>query len=62
MKHVTFIKPMAPYPAGGRLLVPDEVAARLEAEGAIEPNPPYWPHPPVIPAKRRRGFYLTKAN
>jgi hypothetical protein len=43
MKHVTFTKPMIPHNVGDRRLVPDAVAARLEAEGAIEPNPPDFP-------------------
>jgi hypothetical protein len=43
MKHVTFTREMRPYVPGERRVVPDEVAARLEAEGAIAPDPPDWP-------------------
>ena len=43
MKHVTFRKPMIPHNVGDRRLVPDALAARLEAEGLIEPNPPDFP-------------------
>lgn len=43
MKHVTFIKPMIPHNVGDRRLVPDAIAARLEAEGRIAPNPPDFP-------------------
>ena len=43
MKHVTFIRDMKPYQAGGMALMPDELAAKLEAEGAIMANPPAWP-------------------
>ena len=53
MKHVTFTKPMIPHNVGDRRLVPDAVAARLEAEGAIEPNPPDFP--PVERRRPRRG-------
>jgi hypothetical protein len=40
MKHVTFTRDMRPYSAGSRALLPDDVAVRLEAEGAIQANPP----------------------
>ena len=43
MKHVTFTKPMIPHHVVDRRLVPDAVAARLEAEGVIAPNPPDFP-------------------
>lgn len=45
MKHVTFTRDMRAqgFNAGERRLLPDELAAKLEAEGAIEPNPPTWP-------------------
>lgn len=47
MKHVTFTRDMRPYHAGMMRLVPAEVAAKLEEEGAIEPNPPDWPAAPA---------------
>jgi hypothetical protein len=43
MKHVTFTRDMRPHSAGDKLLVPDDVAARLAAEGVVEPNPPDFP-------------------
>lgn len=43
MKHVTFTRDMKPQRAGEMRLLPDDVAAQLEADGAIEPNPPSWP-------------------
>lgn len=62
MKHVTFVRAMPPHSVGDRRLVPDEIAARLAAEGAIQLNPPDWPADapakPAKPAHRRR--YLTK--
>ena len=39
MKHVTFTKPMIPHNVGDRRLVPDAVAARLEAEGVDRAEP-----------------------
>jgi hypothetical protein len=71
MKHVTFIKPMIPHNIGDRRLVPDAVAARLEAEGLIAPNPPDFPPSNVaglapaagqaaLPAKPRGKRYQTK--
>jgi hypothetical protein len=62
MKHVTFTKPMIPHNVGDRRLVPDPIAARLEAEGRIAPNPPDFPPakvagqaaPPVGKPKRYR--------
>jgi hypothetical protein len=62
MKHVTFTRTMLPQRAGDRRILPDDVAARLEAEGAILPDPPDWPEkppqrgePPEIPPDRERG-------
>lgn len=43
MRHVTFLRDMRPYRVGDMRLVPDEVAAELERDGAIKPNPPVWP-------------------
>jgi len=68
MRHVTFTRDMAPQHRGDRRVVPDEIAALLEAEGAIEPNPPSWPqivHRDPAPAKApaappRRPKFLTK--
>jgi hypothetical protein len=59
MKHVTFTQDMRPYRIGDMRLVPDEIAAKLEAEGAIKPNPPTWPEgaagdEPVAPRRRVR--------
>lgn len=47
MKQVTFARPQAPFGVGEKRLVPDDVAATLEKEGVIEPNPPSWPMRPV---------------
>lgn len=72
MKHVTFTRDMRPYSAGEMRLVPDDVAAQLEADDAIRPNPPSWPAPapdaetPEQPAGKPqlrlpgRQRYLTK--
>ena len=71
MKHVTFTRPMIPHNVGDRRLVPDAVAARLEAEGLIEPDPPDFPPAKVaelaaaagqapLPAKPRGKRYQTK--
>jgi hypothetical protein len=70
MKHVTFTRDMAPYRAGEMRLVPDGVAADLEASGDIKPNPPVFPpheESAAKPAQRprvvRRSLgqtYLTK--
>lgn len=43
MKHVTFTRDMRPYRPGEMRLVPDDVAAALERDGVIQPNPPAWP-------------------
>jgi hypothetical protein len=43
MKHVTFARDELPIRRGERRLLPDEMAARLAAAGAIEPDPPSWP-------------------
>jgi|GEM_PF-2063653 hypothetical protein len=63
MKHVTFTRDMRPYSAGSRALLPDDVAVRLEAEGAIQANPPAWPAggeaKPALAHKPQT--YLTKA-
>jgi hypothetical protein len=63
MKHVTFTRDKKPYQAGGMAVLPDELAARLEAEGAIERNPPAWPAggeaKPALAHKPQT--YLTKA-
>jgi hypothetical protein len=46
VKHCTFTRDMKPQRAGEMRLLPDDVAAKLEAEGAIAPNPPDWPAKP----------------
>lgn len=53
MKHVTFTRDMRPQRAGEQRLLPDDVAARLEADGVIAPNPPDWPEgpQPSVPAE-----------
>jgi hypothetical protein len=63
MKHVTFIKPMLPHNVGDRRLVPDEMAARLERDGRIEPNPPDWPATPgaQAPSPRLKRYRTKKA-
>lgn len=43
MKHVTFTRDMRPHRAGERRVLPDDIATRLEVEGAIAPDPPDWP-------------------
>jgi hypothetical protein len=50
MKHVTFTRDMRPHSAGDKLLVPDDVAARLAAEGVVEPDPPDFPARPAVSA------------
>lgn len=60
MKHVTFIHNAAGVPYGTRRLLPDDVAARLEREGAIEPSPPDWPE--RRPDAPRPKPYNTKAS
>ena len=42
MKRVTFAVAMAPYVRGENRIVPDDVAARLEAEGVLSKVEP-WP-------------------
>lgn len=59
MKLVTFGRAMAPHGVGDTRLVPDEVAKRLEAEGALSGVKP-WPTPvlparPVLKLKRPSG-------
>ena len=63
-RHVTFTKPEPGIPAGTRRLVPDDIAARLEREGRIEPNPPsFGESAAMAPEKpRRRQAYQTKAG
>lgn len=61
LKHVTFARAMPPQHAGDRRLLPADLAARLEREGAIEPNPPDWPpHAKPAPAAKPRKRYFTK--
>jgi hypothetical protein len=71
MKLVKLTRDMYPNRAGDTRLLPDNVAARLEASGEIEPNPPDWParpapverHPLSPPPSRkdeRRRHYQTK--
>lgn len=71
MKHVTFTRDMKPHRAGEQRLVPDELAASLEREGAVEPGAPDWPEsakpsapsaPPQQKPERRpdRQRYKTK--
>jgi hypothetical protein len=43
MKLVTFTREMRPHCAGDTRLVPDDVAASLLREGAVEPDPPSFP-------------------
>lgn len=45
MKLVEFTRDMRPQAAGSTRVVPDDVAARLEAEGAVRNVRP-WPEPP----------------
>jgi hypothetical protein len=63
MKLVSFNRAMVGM--GNPALVPDEVAARLESQGLIKPNPPDFPEKPAdaMPAQpaRRPQTYLTKA-
>lgn len=49
MKHVTFSRPIAPYNAGDKRVVPDGVAAKLQAEGALSASEP-WPANAAAPA------------
>lgn len=70
MKHVTFTRDMKPHRVGEQRLVPDDLAAELEHEGAIEQDPPDWPPsakpsvpsvPPQKPERRPdRQRYKTK--
>ena len=54
MRHVTFATAQAPFGAGDKRLVPDEVAEELEAAGVLEANEP-WPKPaPGAAAKPKR--------
>jgi hypothetical protein len=46
-KLVTFNRMMSPFNVGDTRLVPDDVAAQLEAAGDIEANPPDYPAKPV---------------
>ena len=75
MKHVTFTRDMLPIRAGEQRVLPDDVAARMESEGAVAPNAPDWPPQPAADpkpfaltepepeperAERRSRRYLTK--
>lgn len=48
MKLVCFNRAMAPYVAGETRIVPDDVAARLVAEGVVMPDPAEWPPKPEV--------------
>lgn len=68
-KLVRFTKPMRPFGIGDQRLVPDDVAARLAAEGVIEPNPPDFPRihrvrwaPQSRRASRTAGSSLRSAK
>jgi hypothetical protein len=53
MKHVTFTRDMCPHVAGETRVLPDAIAAQLEAEGAIKASPPDWPAAAAPPAETR---------
>lgn len=71
MRLVTFTRDMRPNAAGSSMLVPDDVAARLQAEGAVTvaPDPRVGSAPAASPVRSkpsrlslpgRRQGYQTK--
>lgn len=63
MRHVTFGKAAAPFNAGEKRLVPDEVAGDLERSGMLianEPWPPVTEADPVAARKPARPVLSPK--
>ncbi len=54
MKQVTFSQPMAPHNVGETRLVPDAVAKKLDAAGAISASKPFGPPETAAPQHPRR--------
>jgi hypothetical protein len=54
MRHVTFAQAILPYNAGDKRIVPDEMAANLEAGGYLSANEPFGPKAAQDPKKPHR--------